>query len=322
MAKEDWIRAFAPASVSNVNCGFDIFGFAVAGPGDVVAVRRRAAAGVYLTAIEGDDGRLPRTAEHNSASVAISRLLAELDRQDVGIELRLTKGMPLRSGLGSSAASGVAALVAAAALLEIELPKEVLLRCAVEGERVACGSAHADNAAPSLYGGFVLVRQNASPSVVSLPVPAGLSCALLRPHLEIDTGAARALLDEQVPLGAAVTQWGHTAAFVAGLFRADTELLASALVDVVAEPRRAAQIPGFAEVRAAAKAEGALGCGLSGSGPTIFALCSGAAEANVVAAAMRSALERSSDLGSDIWISEVGTQGARRLAADEDPWAT
>lgn len=322
MAREEWIRAFAPASVSNVNCGFDIFGFAVAGPGDVVAVRRRAEPGVVLGKIEGDDGRLPRSAGHNSASVAISRLFAEIDRQDVGLEVSLTKGMPLRSGLGSSAASGVAAVVAAAALLELELPKEALLRSAVEGERVVCGSAHADNAAPSLYGGFVLVRKDASPSVVPLPVPVGLSCALVRPHLEIDTGEARALLGDQVPLGAAVTQWGHAAAFVAGLFRADLELMASALVDAVAEPRRAALVPGFADVRTAALEAGALGCGLSGSGPTLFALCQGAARAKTVAAAMRAVFESSAEVESDVWISEVGAPGARLLAANEDPWAT
>lgn len=310
------VRAFAPGSVSNVGCGFDVFGFAVDAVGDVVEAWRRDEPGVVLAEVVGDDGRLPRQAGANTAGVAAMRLLERAGRTGDGVELCLAKGMPLASGLGSSAASAVAAVVAVDALLGTGLAKEDLLACAVEGERVACGAAHADNAAPSLYGGFVLVRGGEPPRVDRLPVPAGLTCALLRPHAEVETRAARAALGDVVALDRAVIQWGNTAAFVAALFRGDLELLASAVHDVVAEPLRAAAVPGFAAVTAAARRAGALGCGLSGSGPTIFALCADTALAGTVGAAMSEALHADAGLGGDLFISPVDAPGARLL---EDP---
>lgn len=329
MSREElaWIRAFAPATVANVACGFDVFGFAVEEPGDVVAARRREGTGVVLSEVTGDGGRLPRDAGRNSAGAAVLHLMREAaggGRDLPGVELRLAKGLPLASGLGSSAASGVAAVVAVDALLGLGAPRDALLRAAVEGERAACGSAHADNAAPALYGGFVLVRgpHQSPPSprgalVTELPVPAGLTAVLVRPHIEVDTGAARALLGDRIGLGQAVTQWGNAAALVAGLFRADHDLIASALHDAVAEPVRSAAVPGFAEVKAAAIESGALGCSLSGSGPTIFAFSRDAAGARVVAAKMEDALRRASGLDCDVYVTPVGAPGAR-LIAEED----
>lgn len=307
----DWIRAFAPATVANVACGFDIFGFALERPGDVVAARRRGKPGVAIVEITGDGGRLPRDAERNTAGVAARHLLGD---SGVGVELRLAKGLPLASGLGSSAASAVAAAVAVDALLGLGAPRERLLAAAMEGERVAVGSGHADNAAASLYGGFVLVRHG--PRVTELPVPAGLSCALVRPHVEIDTGVARALLGDHVELGAAVTQWGNTAALVAGLFRGDWELVASALHDAVAEPVRSPQVPAFADVQAAARGAGALGCSLSGSGPSIFALCASPDVARRCAAEMAAALT-AAGVAHDVVVSPLGVPGARVLHAEE-----
>lgn len=304
------VRAFAPATVSNVGCGFDIFGFAVEGLGDTVTAMRVRAPGVTLKAIYGDGGALPLAAERNTAGVAAAQVLARAG-QEGGLELELQKDMPLSSGLGSSAASAVAAAVAANAALGSQLPLEALLACAIEGERMACGSAHGDNAAPSLYGGFVLVR--GCEQVTLLPVPEGLSCALLRPHVAVDTGAARASLPEEIPLPAAVFQWGNTAALVAALFRSDLELLASAVEDHVAEPLRAKNVPGFASMREAALAGGALACGLSGSGPTLFALCRSPEEAQVVSSAMQAAMDRSAGLAYDSFISPVGGAGARIL---------
>lgn len=309
----DWIRAFAPATVANVACGFDVFGFALERPGDVVAARRRDAAGVEIVEVSGDGGSLPRDAGRNTAGVAAQYLLAEAGA-DAGIELRLVKGLPLKSGLGSSAASAVAAAVAVDALLGLDAPRERLLAAAMEGERVAVGSAHADNAAAALYGGFVLVRHG--PRVTELPVPQGLSCALVRPHVEIDTGAARALLGKHVELGAAVAQWGNTAALVAGLFRGDLELVASALHDAVAEPVRAPWVPAFADVQAAARVAGALGCSLSGSGPSIFALCESLAVAQDCAAEMADALV-AAGVEHDVVVSALGVSGARVLGPEE-----
>lgn len=227
--------------------------------------------------------------------------------------------MPLASGLGSSAASAVAAAVAVNAALGGNLSQQTLLHCAIEGERIACGAAHGDNAAPSLYGGFVLVRGKGTPRIDPLPVPEGLSCAILRPHVAVQTGAARALLGDHIPLADAITQWGHAAALVAGLFRSDYELISSAIHDVVAEPVRRDLVPGFEAIRRAALESDALGCSLSGSGPSIFALCRTEKEAQRVLTAMQQALAAATDLGGDGFVSLVGTQGARVLAVGESP---
>jgi homoserine kinase len=311
-------RAFAPATVSNVGPGFDCFGFAVEGLGDVVEARATAAPGVHITAITGDGGALPRDPERNTAGVAAAQVLRLADAAAAGVTLTIAKGMPLTSGLGSSAASAVAAAVAVDGLLGSGLSKKQLLACAVKAEAAGCGAEHGDNVAPSLYGGFVLVRQGGH-RVDPLPVPPGLHCALLRPHRSVETGAARALLGDRVPLAAAVRQWGNTAALVAALFRGDFELLASALEDAVAEPLRGPLQAGFAQVQAAARQAGALGCSLSGSGPTIFALTRGASQAQTVVQAMAKAFAEVSELPTDAWTSPVGAAGARILPAAAAP---
>jgi homoserine kinase len=312
--KNGWVRVFAPASVANVGCGFDIFGFPIENLGDIVAARRREEPGVALIAIEGDDGRLPSTAEKNTAGVSalwlLRRVAETTGEAQPGVELRLEKGMPLASGLGSSAASAVAGAVAVDALLGLNMPRETLLAAAVEGERIVCGCAHADNVAASLYGGFVLVRNGQDPEVVQLPVPPGLACAVVRPHVEIETGAARALLGKEVALAAAVVQWGNVGAMVAGLFRGDHELLRSALHDAVAEPVRSLQVPGFQAMKEAALAAGALGCSLSGSGPSTFALCGDRAGAEAAGEAMAAAFHGATGKSYDLLISPVGAPGA------------
>ncbi len=306
------VHAFAPATVSNVACGFDVLGFAIDGPGDVVVARERPEPGVELLEITGDGGRLPLDPGRNTASVAVSTLL-DATGCEQGVSLSLHKDMPLSSGLGSSAASGVAAACAASRVLGVEASQELLLKCAMAGEQVACGSAHADNAAPSVYGGLVLIRSCDPPDVIPLPVPEGMACAIVRPHVEIETRAARVLLGDTVPLRAAVTQWGNLGALVAGLFRGDLELIARALEDVIAEPRRAAQVPCFAAVKGAALDQGALGCSLSGSGPAIFALCASHPVAEQAAAAMAAVFE-AGGLPSDHYVSPVGCEGVREVS--------
>ncbi len=303
------VRAFAPATVSNVACGFDVLGFAIDEPGDVVTATERPEPGVALLEITGDGGRLPLDPARNTAGVAASALL-EAAGSSRGVALRLHKDMPLSSGLGSSAASGVAAAYATSRALGLPASRELLLRCAMAGEQVACGSAHADNAAPCVYGGFVLIRASDPPDVVELPVPQGLACAVVRPHLEVDTRTSRGLLGDTVPLRAAVNQWGNLGALVAGLHQGDLELIARSLEDVIAEPRRSGQVPGFAGVQRAARGEGALGCSLSGSGPSIFALCASRGEAERAAAAMAAAFAVQG-LESDRYVSTVGSEGVR-----------
>lgn len=303
------IAAFAPATVSNVGCGFDVLGFALAEPGDVVIAAPLERDGVEIAAIEGDEGRLPRDPARNTAGAAAQALVARLGTLH-GVSLTIRKGMPLASGIGSSGASAVAAVVAVNELFGRPAPMQVLLACAMEGEIAGCGAAHPDNVGPSLLGGFLLARSANPLDLVRLPVPHGLSCALLHPHLEVPTAAARAILDDSVPLGAAVRQWGNVGALVAALFLDDLPLLARSIEDHVAEPKRAALVPGLDVVKRAAHTAGALGCSLSGAGPSIFALCASIDDARRAGDAMREAYVAATGTHADLWVSPVGARGA------------
>ena len=312
------IAAFAPATVSNVGCGFDVLGFALDAPGDVVSARAIDRHGVEILGIEGDAGRLPRDPAKNTASAAAVALLARLGTRQ-GVGLTIHKGMPLASGIGSSGASAVAAVVAVNELLGRPAPLDVLLTCAMEGEVAGCGAAHPDNVAPALYGGFLLARpstprsagSDSPPDLVPLPVPAGLSCALLHPHVEVKTSDARAILGDTVALRDAVRQWANVGALVAGLFSNDLALVSRALEDHVAEPKRAPLVDGIHAVKDAAAAAGALGCSLSGAGPSMFALCASRASAETAGAAMRDAYRAATGREADLWVSPVGARGAR-----------
>ena len=302
------VKAFAPATVANVGSGFDVLGFAVAQPGDTVEARRQAAGGVTLRDVTGDDGRLPRGAD-NTAVVAVSALLERLG-EPFGVDLVLHKGMPLASGLGSSAASAAAALYAVNRLAGDPLTPQELLPCALAAERVAAGSGHADNVAPALMGGFVLIRSSDPLDVVRLPVPAGLAVALLSPDVEIPTEAARRILRKQIPLTDAVAQWGNLAALVAALYAGDLALLGRSLGDVVAEPVRGVLIPGFHGVKDAALASGAIGCSISGAGPAVFALAASTAQAATVGTAMQKAFA-AAGLEAVRYVSEIDGSGPR-----------
>lgn len=313
------IAAYAPATVSNVACGFDVLGFALEEPGDLVVAEPADGPGVELTGIHGDRGRLPTDAARNTAGAAASALLDRLETTR-GARLTLYKGLPIASGVGSSGASAVAAVVAVNELLGRPASLGLLLECAIAGEIAGCGAAHPDNVAPALYGGFVLARASTPPDIVRLPVPPGLACAVLHPHLEVHTGASRALIGSTVLLADAVQQWGNLGGLVAGLFQNDLPLISRSLVDRVAEPKRAALVPGFYDVQHAAVRAGALGCSLSGSGPSIFGLCESLDQARLVGSAMlaayRAASPRTPD--ADLWVSDVGRSGAR-LVTDLPP---
>lgn len=309
------VTAFAPATVSNLACGFDVFGLALERPGDEVVARRSDEPGVTLLSVQGDGGRLPREVRRNSAGVATRTLLDRLVA-DEGVELELRKGLPLASGLGGSGASAVAAVVAVDRLLGAGQAREVLLECAVEGERAACGSRHADNVAPALYGGLVLVRSVTPPDVIRLPVADGMAVAVVRPHAEVETGTARRAVGDRVDLDAAVAQWANTAALVAGLYEEDWGLVTRALVDAVAEPVRAPSVPGFSAAVEAARDAGALGSSLSGSGPSIFALCRTLDEAGEVGRAMQEAVRKRGGVGADLIVSSAAAPGARVVEAE------
>ena len=238
------ISVFAPATVSNVACGFDVMGFAVNEPGDIATVRQIDEPGVFLNSVSGDDGRLPREPSKNTAGIAVIEFLKRINAHG-GIEIELHKKMPLGSGLGSSAASAVAAVFAANILFDNPLSKNELLPFVLKAEKTACGAAHADNAAPALLGGFVLIRSYNPLDTISLTVPDELICTILHPALEIRTESARKILPDKIFLKDAVTQWGNIGGLVAGLLKKDYELIGRSLQDVIAEPLRAKLIPGF-----------------------------------------------------------------------------
>lgn len=304
------IAVYAPGSVSNVACGFDVLGFALDEPGDIVIAGPQDASGVTIAAIHGDHGRLSKDPKKNTASAAALELLRRLETTR-GVQLTIHKGLPLASGIGSSGASAVAAVVAVNELLGRPAPMELLLECAMAGEQAGCGAIHPDNVSPSLYGGFVLARSAQPPDVVRLPVPDGLACAVLHPRVEVETGTARKLLGDQVLLKDATRQWANMGGLVAALYTSDLGLLSRSLVDHIAEPKRASLVPGLAEIKSAAAAAGALGCSLSGSGPSVFALAANLDIARAAGEAMQRAFEALSSVGSDLWVCPVGRQGAR-----------
>jgi len=303
------VRAYAPATVANVSCGFDVFGFAVDQPGDEVELVLNKTTDVTIRRIEGDGGRLPLEAMKNTAGVAVNAFLKALDSRQ-GVEITLFKNLPLGSGMGSSAASSVAALVGINHLLGEPFTKKELLPFAMEAERVACGSAHADNVAPSLLGGFVLIRGYSPLDVVSIPTPPELFCTLVHPQLELKTEDSRQVLKTSVSLKDAITQWGNIAGLVAGLMKPDFGLISRSLKDVIAEPVRSLLIPGFDEMKARAAEAGALGCGISGSGPTLFALSTEKQLACNVGKAIQEQFEKLK-LKSEVYISRINDRGAK-----------
>jgi len=301
--------AFAPASVSNLAVGFDLLGHPIAATGDRVTVTRTAAPGVVMGAVTGCVADLPRDPAANTAGHAVTLLLHD-HAPDLGLSIAIEKGIPLGSGIGGSAASAVAAVVAANALLPRPLPVAELFPYALQGEAVASGAIHGDNVAPSLFGGLVLVRTAEPPDVVPLPAPAALRCVLVLPELSLNTRDARAVLPREVPLRDAIHQCANLAGVVAGCCSGDLALIGRSLRDVLVEPHRARLIPGFHDVQAAAMKAGALGCSISGAGPSIFAWCAGDADAERARAAMLAAFLRRG-VGARGWVSPVDGPGAR-----------
>lgn len=300
--------AFAPASVGNVAVGFDILGHAVAALGDRVRVTRRAEPGVVIRSISGVVKNLPLEAEKNTAGMAALALQRSLGLP-FGFELEIEKGIPLGSGLGGSAASAVAAVVAAAALVDEPLDRTRLLKFAMQGEAVASGSVHVDNIAPSLFGGLVLTVGIDNPFVKQIPVPETVRCVIVHPHMMLATREARAILKQSVALSDVIWQQANLAGFLSGCYTSDLPLMRESLMDVVIEPQRQVLIPGFAEVKQAALAAGAIGCSISGAGPTVFAWTE-ERDAERARLGMVSAF-RSHGLETDSWVSDIGREGAR-----------
>ena len=300
--------AFAPASVGNVAIGFDILGFSVGAIGDRATVRRVKEPEVRIKAIRGVVADLPMDAARNTAGRALQAMREALSLP-FGLELELDKGIPLASGLGGSAASAVAAVVAANAVLQQPCGKLELLKFAMHGEAVASGSLHVDNIAPSLYGGLVLTVGIDQPRVKQIPVPAAVRAVVVHPHMFLSTRQARAILKGSVEMKDFVWQTANLAGFISGCYTDDIDMLRESFEDVVIEPQRAALIPGFSEVRRAAISAGALGCSISGAGPTLFAWCLDS-HALAVREAMVVEFSRHG-LQSDHWTTIIDPVGAR-----------
>jgi len=306
------VTAFAPATVANVGIGFDILGHTVEAVGDRVRLRRIDEPVVRIRSVTGIAGDLPVEAKSNTAGRAVQALHAALDLTH-GFEIDIEKGIPLSSGLGGSAASAVAAVVAANALLEAPFPRLQLLKFAMEGEIVASGSAHIDNIAPCLFGGLVLSVGIDNPRVKQIPVPAALRCVLVHPHMRLGTREARAILKPEISRSDFIWQSANLAGFISGCYSNDLDMIRESFNDVIIEPQRHSLIPGFKDVQRGAMSAGALGCSISGAGPTIFAWAE-LQEAEAVRGAMVAAFARHG-LDSDCWISPLENYGARVVRA-------
>ena len=312
MSAAEFVTAFAPASIGNLGVGFDMLGLAIAGVGDRVSARRTDRGGVTIKEVREPTGEihphLSGDARENTASIAAASLW-EANGDAAGVELIIYKGVPLQSGMGSSAASAVAAVVAVNALLEEPLATDALLAHAIAGERYASGGLHADNVAPSLVGGMVLCPQVLLPGMVRLAVPRGVSSVLVHPEMQVNTAESRKGLARTYSMEQWLAQQGYLAGFIAACAQNDIDLLGKCLRDELIEPQRASAVPCFTAVKEAAMASAALGCSLSGSGPSMFALCRDAAAPNI-ASAMEQAC-RAMGYECQSWISRLDAPGAR-----------
>lgn len=303
------ITVFAPATVANIGCGFDSMGLAIDAPGDELTLEINHEKKLRIRKITGDHKKLSLDPKKNTAGVAIQALLDEMEINQ-GFDICIAKKMPLGSGLGSSAASSVAGAFAANELLGQPFRREELVRFAMEGERVASGAAHADNAGPSMLGGIVLIRSYNPLEVISLAVPDKLIVVVVHPDLELLTKNSRAVLPKTISLTDGIAQWSNTAALVAGLYTNNYSLIGRAVSDRIAEPYRASLIPSFNDVKASAIIKGALACNISGSGPSVFALVEGKSKAAEIAKTMKNAFAKAK-IKSTAYISPVNKKGAR-----------
>jgi homoserine kinase len=302
------VRVFAPATVANVACGYDVLGFAIDAPGDEVVARHSDQPGLRITTITGDDGNLPTDIDRNTAGVAAQDLLRHLGMLDRGVELEVHKRMPFGSGLGSSAASAVAGAFAVNRLIGEPLNKKQLLPFAMAGESSADGAWHADNVGPCLLGGIVFIRSNQELDIAQLPVPENLWVAVVHPDIEILTKVAREILPKEVPLENVTQQIGNLGGLLCGLIQEDYELISRSIHDVIAEPRRQKLIPEFYRAKRDAEAAGALGFSISGAGPSCFALCEGEETARRVGAEV-SRVFSEVPLENEIYVSRINPRG-------------
>lgn len=303
----DQIEVFCPGSVANISCGFDVLGFCLEPVGDLMKVTKTDKPGITIGSIKGQD--LPKDPLKNVASVAAMALL-EAHPSSFGFQIDIDKRIKPGSGIGSSAASAAGAVFAINELLGKPYSRNELVQYAMAGEALASGAAHADNLAPVLLGGFTLVRSNQSLDIIKLPSPPELVATVIHPKIELKTIHSRAILKNTVPLDKAIQQWGNLGAFVSALYTNDYDLLSRSMKDKVIEPYRAMLIPRFHEVKVTALHAGALGSGISGSGPSIYALSKGMDIAKQVGEAMKKQFD-DLELEYEVHLSKINNEGIK-----------
>ncbi|WDF65052.1 homoserine kinase [Flavobacterium sp. KACC 22763] len=304
------IKLFCPATIANLSCGFDVLGLCLDNAGDEMIVRKVDQKGVRITKIVGAD--LPLETEKNVSGVAALAMLETLDELDFGFEIEIYKNIKAGSGIGSSAASSAGAVFGINELLGRPYSRKDLVQFAMQGEKLASGNAHADNVAPALLGGFTLVRSYAPLDIIRIDSPEELYTTVVHPQIELKTSDARSVLKQNVSLKSAIMQWGNVGGLVAGLYTKDYELIGRSLHDEIVEPLRSVLIPGFDQIKQTAYENGALGSGISGSGPSIFALSKGKNTADQIAKAMSDVYEKM-NLPYEIHVSKINPDGVRIL---------
>jgi homoserine kinase len=304
------IKIFCPATIANLSCGFDVLGLCLDTAGDEMIIRKSATKGIHITKIVGAD--LPLETEKNVAGVAALAML-EVFKTDIGFEIEIYKHIKAGSGIGSSAASSAGAVFGINELLGRPFTRKELVLFAMQGEKLASGNAHADNVAPALLGGFTLVRSSNPLDIIKIESPSELYATVVHPQIELKTSDARSVLKQTVSLKSAITQWGNVGGLVAGLYTQDYELIGRSLHDEIVEPLRSVLIPGFDLIKKTAYENGALGSGISGSGPSIFALSKGAATAEKIAKAMSIVYDQM-NLPYEIHVSKVNDEGMKIIS--------
>jgi homoserine kinase len=301
------IKLFCPATIANLSCGFDVMGLCLDGVGDEMVIRKSSVKGIRITKIDGAD--LPLETEKNVAGVAGLALLNEL-QLDYGFEIEIYKKIKAGSGIGSSSASAAGAVFGINELVGSPFSRKDLVQFAMQGEVLASGSAHADNVAPALCGGFTIVRSSNPLDIIRIESPSVLYATVIHPQIELKTSEMRAVLQPMVSLKSAITQWGNVAGLVAGLYTSDYHLIGRSLHDDIVEPLRGKFIPHFDQVKQAALNHGALGSGISGSGPSIFALSKGIDNAKKVAEAMQKIFD-GTEIPYEIHVSKINSEGVK-----------
>ncbi len=303
------IRVFCPATVANVSCGFDVLGLALEAVGDEMVVRESMVKGVKITKITGQE--LPLETEKNVAGVAATTLLQQLEHEG-GFEMEIHKKIKPGSGIGSSAASAAGAVWAINHLLGSPFSNRDLVEFAMQGEKLASGVAHADNVAPAIFGGFTLVRSYEPLDIIPVHTPKNLYATVIHPQIEVKTSDSRKILKTNISLAQGIRQWGNLGGLVAGLFTEDYQLIGRCLEDHVIEPIRSILIPKFDAIKTEVKKVGALGSGISGSGPSIFALSQGEEAAKRVARTMKE-IYTPTGVEFDIHVSPISLSGVRTM---------